>query len=247
MDMWSWHERLERFLDRYIRLVFPRRVQPSERIMNILKVIYPTLNWDKIQFFEGIPWFAKIVSPYVTAQALPSTYSLRKLNIHVSRYSEDSCAVLADIVHEAYHMVQYERFQKAWGIGFFRTFIVYYNACFLTRGYRNNPFEIPAYEQEYAFHRFCNTHRISPSNPYDVETLDHLVDQTQMRTHFIEYKYEGKFHHLALSFVFTALTAVIKPLLELLLAVNYGLLKAVSFGLKQVARIFQPSRKGALR
>jgi len=127
MDLWSWHNKLERFLEGYIQSLFPRRFYPSERIMNILKVIYPSLNWKQIRFYEGIPWFAKYVAPYVTAQALPATYSLRRLNIHVTKYDEDSCSVLADIVHEAYHMVQYERFWKGWGLGFFRPFIVYYN------------------------------------------------------------------------------------------------------------------------
>ena len=247
MDLWSWHDKLEQFLDDFIRAVFPRRIQPSERVMNILKVIYPTLNWKHIRFYEGIPWFAKYVAPYVTAQALPATFSLRKLNIHVKKYDENSCGVLADVVHEAYHMVQYERFQKAWGLGFLRTFIVYYNACYLTRGYRNNPFEIPAYEQEYAFHRFCSTHKISPANPYDAEALNQMVDQTELRTHFIEYKYEGKFVHLALSFLFTVIVAITKPIIEIAFAVSYGILKAVSFGLKQIAKRFQPSRKGALR
>jgi hypothetical protein len=247
MDLWGWHNKLEQFLKSYIRSLFPRRVYPSERVMHILKAIYPSLNWNEIRFFEGIPWFAKYVAPYVTAQALPATYRLRKLDIHVKNYDEGSCSVLADIVHEAYHIVQYERFGKAWGLGFLRAFIVYYNACFITRGYRNNPFEIPAYEQEYAFHRFCTAHRISPANPYDLETLNHLVDQTQLRTHFIEYKYEGKFLHLALSFIFTAMVAVVKPLAEVLLALNYAVLKGACFALKAAAKVLQPFRKSALR
>lgn len=247
MNLWSLNERLERFLKGYIQWVFPKRVYPSERVMNMLRVIYPNLSLEKIGFYEGIPWFTRYVAPYVTAQALPATYSFRRLNIHVAKYDENNCSVLADIVHEAYHMVQYERFGNAWGIGFFRTFLVYYNACFITRGYRNNPFEIPAYEQEYAFHRFCITHRISPESPYDVETLNRMVDETEMRTHFIEYRYEGKFLHLISSFLFTATVAIVKPVIEALLVVNYGVLKAVSSVLRIAARVFQPSRKGALR
>lgn len=243
MGLFEKHLRLEYFLDNYIRALFPRRVKPSKQLLEMLHAVYPTLNLKHIQFFEGIPWFAKYVAPYVTAQALPDTYSLRKLNIHVKEFDESNPTVLADIMHEAYHMVQYERFQRAWGIGFLRMFIVYYNAYYLTRGYRNNPFEIPAYEQEYAFHRFCSSHRISMSNPYDLATLQHLVDQTQLRTHGIEFKYEGKFPHLAASFLFTALVAVIKPIVEGLLLLNYFLLKGASSGLKLLHRIFGQSRK----
>jgi hypothetical protein len=243
MGLFEKHLRLERFLDKYIRTVFPKRVQPSKQLIEMLKVIYPTLDLDRIRFFEGIPWFTRYVAPYVTAQALPDTYSLRKLNIHVKEYDESSPNILADIVHEAYHMVQYERFQNAWGIGFLRSFIVYYNACYITRGYRNNPFEIPAYEQEYAFLRFIATHKLDMRDQYDVATLEHLVDQTQMRTHEIEYKYEGKFHHLAVSFLFSAAVAVVKPAAELLLLLNYGLLKGVSFGMKLLNHALGQSRK----
>lgn len=246
MNLWRLNERLEQFLEGYMQWVFPKRIYPSERVMAILEVIYPNLNFNKIRFYEGIPWFTRYVAPYVTAQALPATYSLRKLNIHVAKYDESNSSILADVVHEAYHMMQYERFGKAWGLGFFRTFLVYYNACYITRGYRNNPFEIPAYEQEYAFHRFCNTHRISTETRYDAETLNRMVDQTELRTHFIEYKYEGKFLHLALSFLFTATVAIIKPVAETLLIVNYGVLKVTNAILRLAAKAFQP-RKGALR
>lgn len=236
MELAERYDRLNHFLEQYIHSLFPKRVYPSDRVMQILKVIYPSLNWNEINFYEGIPWFAKYVAPYVTAQALPDTYSLRKLNIYVKRYDENSCNVLADIVHEAYHMVQYERFAKAWGIGFLRTFIVYYNACYLTRGYRNNPFEIPAYEQEYAFQRFCNTHRITLNNPNDLEKLGTLVDQTQLRTHNIEYKYGGRTIHLVLSFLFTLAVAIVKPITEIILLGVYFILKGVSLLLRATLR-----------
>jgi hypothetical protein len=237
------HLKLESFLEKYIKFVFPRRVYPSEKIMQLLRVIYPKLDLEQIKFYEGIPWFTKYVAPFVTAQALPDTYSLRKLNIHVKKYDENDCLILADIVHEAYHMVQYERFWKGWGIGFLRPFIVYYNACYITRGYRNNHFEIPAYEQEYAFQRFCNAHHITLSNPHDRETLEHLVEQTEMKTEYIEYKYEGKFLHLVISFLFCVLVAIVKPLMEFLLLVNYGILKGVSYILRILHSVLGHSRK----
>lgn len=243
MGLLERHEWLEDLLDRYFRILFPKRVNPSGNLLQLLRVIYPTLNLDKIRFYEGVPWFTRYVAPYVTAQALPDTYSLRTLNIYVQKYDERNCNIVADIVHEAYHMVQYERFWKAWGVGFLRPFIVYYNACYITRGYRNNPFEIPAYEQEYAFLRFCNDHKITVNNPYDKETLEHLVDQTQMRTRFIEYKYEGRILHLVMSFVFTLLVAIVKPIAEFLLLLNYGILKGISFMLKVLHLAFGHSRK----
>lgn len=243
MGLMEAHLRLERFLENYIQKLFPKRVTPSPELMQMLKVIYPKMNWEQIQFFEGIPWFTRYVAPYVTAQALPDTYSLRKLNIHVKTYDEKSWNILADLVHEAYHMVQYERFNKAWGLGFFRWFLVYYNACYITRGYRNNPFEIPAYEQEYAFLRFASTHKLSLSDQHDVETLEHMVGQTEMKTEFIEYKYEGNFLHLAISFLFCAVTAIVKPVIEFLLLLNYGLLKGVSFAMRFLHQLPGHSRK----
>lgn len=243
MGLLERHEWLEEILDRYIHILFPKQVHPSEKLLQLLSVIYPTLNLDKIKFYEGVPWFTRYVAPFVTAQALPDTYGFRQLNIYVKKYDEGNCNIVADIVHEAYHMVQYERFRKAWGIGFLRLFIVYYNACYITRGYRNNPFEIPAYEQEYAFMRFCNDHKITVNNPYDREALERLVDKTQTRTHYIEYKYEGRMLHLILSFIFTLLVAIVKPIAEFLLLLNYGILKGISWMLKGLSLVFGHSRK----
>jgi hypothetical protein len=110
----------------------------------LLAELYPGVDWSRVSFYEGLPWFTGFVAPYVTAQALPDFYSFGRYRIYLKKFDESRAQCIADIVHEAFHLLQAMHFLRGYGIGFLRGFMVHYNALFLKYGYRQNPFEVPA-------------------------------------------------------------------------------------------------------
>jgi hypothetical protein len=57
---------------------FLKKHQPAESTLQLLHDIYPHINWKRVDFYEGLPWFTSFVAPYVTAQALPNFYSFTR-------------------------------------------------------------------------------------------------------------------------------------------------------------------------
>jgi hypothetical protein len=216
-------ERVNERLDKSWRFVFGKK-KDIGNFREILTALYPTINFDRIRFYEGIPWFAGFVAPYVTAQALPHTYSFSKLNIYIKNFDLNKCGTQADVVHEAFHIQQYLHFNKGFGFGFFRSMLAYYYAYFLTLGYMKNPFEIPAYAQEFKYQRFCDVNK----GLSEAEFLE-KIKSSDMVTQGIEFKYTGKKIILVPAFIFAVGVAILKPLLEVLFVIAYGLSKTLSF------------------
>jgi hypothetical protein len=201
---------------------FLRKHIPSESTIKILKDLYPGVNWKRVDFYEGLPWFTSTIAPYVSAQALPNFYSLSRFRIYVTKFDESRAQCLADIVHEGFHVMQAMRFLNGYGLGFFRGFMFYYIAVFLKQGYRQNAFEVPAYDQEFRFLDYCakrGLHGIVPKvHDHDLTGISNEPSLVFSR---FEFRYRENFILLAGSFLFCSVVSIIKPIVDALLFIIF--------------------------
>jgi hypothetical protein len=196
---------------------FLKKHIPLDSTITILKKLYPEVNWTRVDFYEGLPWFTPLVAPYVTAQALPDFYSFSRYRIYLRTFDESRAQCLADIVHEGYHITQAMAFLKGYGIGFLRGLMVYYNALYLKHGYRSNPFEVPAYDQEFRFLDYCKKHGFGGIIPkMEPEALSNIETESALVFRKPEFKYEGNYFALAGSFILCLTIALSKPLIDIL-------------------------------
>lgn len=153
---------------------FPKKLDVPDCVIEMLEAIYPTVDWSKVTFYEGLPnlfglptLINKIFGGGGLSQGaitLPDTKSLRHINIYLTSAHKDWCACGKDLdtyVHEGAHVLQIEEWLGGWGLGLGRPFIALYLACFIDRlSYSNSPFEVEARRVENAFMACCN-----PSSP----------------------------------------------------------------------------------
>ncbi len=179
----------------------------------LLKDLYPSVDWSRVDFYEGLPWYTPFIAPYVTAQALPQFYSCSRYSIYLYRFDESRAQCLADIVHEGFHVLQAMQFMKGYGLGILRGFTVFYAALFTKYGYRRNPFEIPAYDQEYRFLDFCekeHQHGIQPKvDPSFLKRFD-----PSMVFRRFDFRYKENYFSLAGSFLFCLGISLLKPFID---------------------------------
>lgn len=213
----KWHiPKLGQFITPIRSNFFLRKYTPKESTMNILESIYPEVDWKRVDFYEGLPWWTPAVAPYVTAQALPQFYSFRKFRIYLRKFDETRAQCLADVVHEAFHIMQAMNFAKGYGVGFFRLWMLYYIAVFIKHGYRQNAFEVPAYDQEYRFLEYCekhNLHGITP--PVNDAALKKLAKEPALVFRKFDFKYRESALAMVGAFFFCSAITVIKPLADL--------------------------------
>lgn len=194
---------------------FLRKHTPRAETIQLLYDIYPQVNWSRVDFYEGLPWFTPLVAPYVTAQALPDFYSFGRFRIYLKKFDEDRAQCISDIVHEAFHVLQGMHFAKGYGFGFFRIWMVYYIAFFTKYGYRNNPFEIPAYDQEYRFLQYCRRlglHGIHPAIPRNA--FIGVASEKDLVFPDIKFKYGENILMFAGGILFCAVVTIIKPIAD---------------------------------
>lgn len=197
---------------------FLRRHYPDPSTMHVLRTIYPGVDWNRVDFYEGLPWFTPVVAPYVNAQALPQFYSFSRFRIYLRKFDESRAQCIADIVHEAFHVMQAMHFNKGYGFGFFRGWLLFYIAHFLREGYRNNVFEIPAYNQEFRFLEACTRHKLHGVVPkVDTESLNKVMSEKELIFPSYKYKYSGNILYLPLSFLICFVVTVTKPVADALL------------------------------
>jgi hypothetical protein len=196
---------------------FLRKHIPRASTIKLLGDLYPSVNWKRVDFYEGLPWFTPLVAPYVTAQAMPQFYSLSKYRIYLKKFDESRAQCLADIVHEGFHIMQAMQFANGYGFGFLRGLMVYYNALFYKYGYRQNPFEIPAYNQEYRFLDYCNKHNIAGVSP---KVKHHALDNVSLDDSLVfksfEFRYTENYFVLAGAFILCLLITFIRPFADVL-------------------------------
>ncbi|MGZ3922095.1 MAG: hypothetical protein ACXVC7_17475 [Bacteroidia bacterium] len=197
--------------------LFLKEHVPLPSTIKLLQDIYPNINWSRVDFYEGLPWFTPLIAPYVTAQALPQFYSFGKYRIYLKKFDEQRAQCLADIVHEAYHIMQAMQFANGYGFGFLRGMMVYYNALFVKYGYRQNPFEIPAYDQEYRFLDYCNKHHVAGIfPPVAPHALDNIKYESALVASDFPFSYKENKLVLALAFILCLIISIIKPFADLI-------------------------------
>jgi hypothetical protein len=196
---------------------FLKKYSLSESTMTLLKDIYPSIDWKRVDFYEGLPWFTPYIAPYVTAQALPQFYSVHRYSIYIRKIDESRAQCLADIIHEGYHILQAMHLWKGYGIGFFRGLMIYYIALFPKYGYRQHPFEVPAYDQEYRFLDYCaknGIHGISPKIP--THAFKNITKESSLVFRDFRFHYRENIFLLLASFILCGIITIIKPIADVL-------------------------------
>ena len=191
---------------------------------HLLAKIYPTIAWPKVRFYEPLPWFMS--KGFVIAMALPATYSLQKLDVHFKQYDNQDDYNLATLVHECFHVFQYQRLATFWDFGYCRRFMVYYLGWYIClwvkncikykfdmqrvgfESYRFHPFEIPAYDMEA---RFLEWYKINKNTNIDFENADFL----KIQVYKLSTETRPPFWALSLGLFFAISISWVKPFLEL--------------------------------
>lgn len=196
---------------------FLKKHTPSGSTMKLLKDLYPSVNWNRVDFYEGLPWFTPYIAPHLTAQALPQFYSFSRYRIYTKNFDESKPQYLADIVHEGYHVMQAMQFWKGYGLGFFRGLMLYYNALFIKHGYRSNPFEITAHDQENRFMDYCEKSRLDSVAPKNIaENFCEISKEEPLVFSKYKFRYEGSYLNLTVSVIFCSLVTITKPFADVL-------------------------------
>lgn len=139
---------------------FPKPIEPPEYVSFLLKGMYPTVDWTKVYFYEGLPWF---LPKWTSAIVLPAALHHQSIRIYFSDFRAEDAVGLSTIVHEGMHVLQASDLWKAKGLGFFRGYVVWYLGLYFhtlwqnlgkypakeywKKSYRYHPMEIPAYQQ----------------------------------------------------------------------------------------------------
>ncbi|MFY9311480.1 MAG: hypothetical protein WAQ28_20720 [Bacteroidia bacterium] len=210
-------ERKKNFITSITSSFFLKKVTPLPSTMQLLRDMYPTVNWDRVDFYEGLPWYTPYLASYVNAQALPQFYSFNRFSIYLRKFDESRIQNVSDIVHEAFHVLQGMRFWNGYGIGILRGFTIYYGAVFFKYGYRNNPFEITAYDHEFRFLDFCEKHHQHGIVPEADPTIFKYVnaEKTLVYKRF-DFKYKEGTLLLIACLMVSLLATIIKPIIDVL-------------------------------
>lgn len=143
-----------------------QQITMPECVMELLGFLYPTVDWSRVDFYSGLPWWTAGAS----AITIPDPVSLGRFRIHMGNLT-DPCSptTMRVIVHEAFHVLQFMSFNSGYGFGMFNPGFVAYLGCFfrnffgrvfslrfrnlVSSSYAENPFEIEANDQEGRFRR----------------------------------------------------------------------------------------------
>jgi hypothetical protein len=125
-------------------------------VRDVLAAVYPTIRWNVVSFHVGIPAAARVFTQ--GAITLPALLGTRAIRIHVSerRWAPLTVSGLALLVHECFHVLQFQERFGGLGLGPLRGFAVQYllRASFEGGG-EANLYEAPAYAHERAFAAAC--------------------------------------------------------------------------------------------
>lgn len=196
----------------------PQEIEKPECVLKLLQTIYPTVDWSKVKFYDGLPWFVSF-SPATTAITLPGFYGINNINIYFKNFDPCTCYGLSTIIHEGFHVLQYNDIGTG-GLGWIRLFMIEYFACTIANGYDNNPFEIPAYEQGSKFLKCCNEPicdcTTKPST-FNQDALNELIkkcpDLIKKESGF---KYSCGFFPALLGAIITLIIAILYPIVDLI-------------------------------
>jgi hypothetical protein len=139
-----------------------KRIRLPECARELLETLYPSVDWDRVEFYEGLPWYTNVFNTIgswfgalqTAAITLPDPVGFSAFRIYFAK-PVDFCdpKFIATLVHEAYHVAQFMSVGGGYGFGMWRAGFIQYFVCFFQHGakYDNNPFEKEAYAHERAF------------------------------------------------------------------------------------------------
>jgi hypothetical protein len=155
------------------------RVHPTPCVRELLAALYPTVRWDVVEFHEGLP--AGVRKFTDVAITLPAVFGTRGIRIYLADGRWDPCTPtgLALLVHECFHVLQFQETLGGVGLGPLRGFALQYlfRATFEGGG-EKNLYEAPAYAQERAFAAAC---RALPRPLCGCEALGGGTDREMLR------------------------------------------------------------------
>ncbi|MCP4441633.1 MAG: hypothetical protein GY810_22215 [Aureispira sp.] len=183
------------FAQKLYKGIFPQRLKLDQKEQELLQKMYPTVDWEYVRYYRNMPWY--MLKSFAIATALPHSYSGKYINIYFKSYKPNTFISTCTLVHEAFHVLQYEDMasmnKKGWGLGFFRRFIRYYLGwyfakwvqTFLKKGvnrkevgyqaYRYHEMEIPAYDHESIFGENFHHYRNADDSSYLFQQAPKLV------------------------------------------------------------------------
>ena len=159
----------------------PEKREPTPCLRDLLAALYPTVRWEKVSFYEGLPgWVQRFTQGAIT---LPDPLGTHGIHVFVAEGKWNPCTArgLGLIVHECFHVLQFQERLKGIGLGPLRVFTLQYlfRAIFEGGG-KENRYEKPAYEHEEE--RFVPACRALPrplcdcaAGTVDREMLDQLL------------------------------------------------------------------------
>lgn len=130
----------------------PILITLPECAMETLQAIYPTVDWSRVDFYEGLPWWVIQGEPVNTsALVLPRTVSFGGFNLYLGKNTNFCDADhMATLVHEAFHVYQYTSIWGGFGLGLMRPGFIKYWQGYMNGG-DDNAIEADAYEIDEAF------------------------------------------------------------------------------------------------
>jgi hypothetical protein len=135
-----------------------QQIQLPDCAQQLLNFLYPTVDWTRVRFYSGLPWFVSMFSKDTDGITLPDAVGVSDYCIYLGDKTNFCGDGIKTLVHEAFHIAQFMSLSNGYGPGFYRPGFIAYMACYIAHGchYNRNPFEIEAYAQENAFHT-CQT------------------------------------------------------------------------------------------
>lgn len=135
---------------------FPRVKNVPDCVLDLLKFIYPTVDWSNVVFHEGLPLV--LAAGTQKAVVVPDWWTPCVVRVYFRPGEWDPCTCrgLGIIVHEGFHVLQiYDSGQC--GVFMVRPFTILYLACLAGVGfdYNKHPMEPPAFAVEDAYNECC--------------------------------------------------------------------------------------------
>lgn len=131
----------------------PPEIEKPVGVIKMLEAVYPTIEWNKVKFYDGLPWFTSIFAPRTNAITLPGTYGFHTIVIHFKNFDPYSIKGMSTIVHEGFHVLQFSEIGTG-RMGWYRKFMIQYLGWCIKLGkncYANHPMEKQAYTFEAQF------------------------------------------------------------------------------------------------
>lgn len=140
-------------LNSFINWVKPPEIEKPACVLKTLEKIYPTIDWKKVKFYDGLPWFTALFAPRTNAITLPGTYGFHNIVIHFKKFDPYTTKGISTVIHEGFHVLQFNEIGTG-KVSWIRKFMIQYLGWCIKLGkncYVNHPMEKEAYEFESRF------------------------------------------------------------------------------------------------